>query len=146
MSRIIDDAFDRARDVLRLNVTERGFTACSPAHDTDPHSNYRSVWARDSAMTVLWSLPLKDAELAECARRSLETILSAQSPDGHLPNYVEVETGRPEFGGTGNISGIGRYFGLVKNYMEEGIFKNPVFYVRYISNHDYNSNTSRSLR
>ena len=103
---LIDQAFERAREVLRLNVTDRGFSACSLQHDGDPASNYRSVWARDAALTLMWSLPLKDAELTECAKRSLETILKAQTVDGHLPNYVDVRTGQPEFGGIGNIAGI----------------------------------------
>jgi glycogen debranching enzyme len=103
---LVDEAFEKAKEVLRMNVTERGFSACSIRHDDDPHSNYRSVWARDSAMTLMWTLPLGDKELIECGRRSLETILGAQTRDGHLPNYVAVEKGRPEFGGIGNIAGI----------------------------------------
>ncbi len=89
-----------------MNVTDRGFSACSIQHDDDPASNYRSVWARDSAMTLMWSLPLRDPELTACGHRSLETILGAQSADGHLPNYVDVGTGKAEFGGLGNIAGI----------------------------------------
>jgi len=104
--KLIDEAFEKAKDVLRLNCTERGFSACSMTYDDDPASNYRSVWARDAAMTLMWALPLDDAELTECGRRSLETILGAQSPDGHLPNYVDVKSGRPEYGGIGNIGGI----------------------------------------
>ena len=103
---LLDQTFQKAIEVLRMNITERGFSACSLAHDEDPASNYRSVWARDSAMTLMWSLPLGDNELTECGRRSLETILGAQSRDGHLPNYVDVETGEPQFGGIGNIAGI----------------------------------------
>lgn len=89
-----------------MNVTDKGFSACSLAHDEVPGSNYRSVWARDSAVTTMWSLPLGDAELTECGRKSLETILNCQSRDGHLPNYVEIDSGEPQFGGIGNISGI----------------------------------------
>jgi glycogen debranching enzyme len=103
---LIDEGFARAVEVLRMNVTEKGFSACSLQHDEDPSSNYRSVWARDSAMTSMWVLPLRDAEFTECARRSLETILDAQTEDGHLPNYVEIASGKPEFGGIGNIAGI----------------------------------------
>lgn len=103
---LIDEAFEKAKEVLRMNVTDRGFSACSLQHDDDPNSNYRSVWARDSAMTTMWSLPLCDQELTECGRRSLETIIGAQTRDGHLPNYVGVASGRPEFGGVGNIAGI----------------------------------------
>jgi glycogen debranching enzyme len=57
-------------------------------------------------MTLMWSLPVQDAEFTECGRRSLETILGAQTPDGHLPNYVEIDSGRPEYAGIGNIAGI----------------------------------------
>jgi glycogen debranching enzyme len=54
----------------------------------------------------MWSLPLGDKELTECGRQSLDTILGAQSRDGHLPNYVDIATGEPQFGGIGNIAGI----------------------------------------
>jgi glycogen debranching enzyme len=90
---LIDLAFEKAKEVLRMNITERGFSACSIGHDVDPASNYRSVWARDSAMTTMWSLQLNDPEITECGRRSLETILAGQ-------------TGSVEFGGVGNIAGI----------------------------------------
>ena len=103
---LLDQAFQRAQEVLRMNVTERGFSACSMRHDEDPASNYGSVWARDSAVTLMWSLPLQDAELTECGRRSLETILDAKAPDGPLPNYVDVATGDPEYAGIGNIAGL----------------------------------------
>ncbi len=102
----LDQAFQKAQDVLRMNITDRGFSACSVDHNDDPHSNYRSVWARDSAMTLMWSLPLGDKEIIECGKRSLETIIGAQSRDGHLPNYVDLATGDPEYGGIGNIAGI----------------------------------------
>ena len=103
---LLDQAFDKAKEVLRLNVTDRGFTACSARHDDDPQSNYRSVWARDASITALWSLPLRDDEFTGCVKRSLETILNAQTRDGHLPNYVELDSGRPEYAGIGNIAGI----------------------------------------
>ena len=103
---LLDQTFEKAQEVLRMNVTDRGFSACSMRYDEDPQSNYASVWARDAAMTLMWSLPLQNAELTECGRRSLETLLNAQSRDGHLPNYVDIATGKPVFGGIGNIAGI----------------------------------------
>lgn len=103
---LLDEAFTKAREVLRMNVTHRGFSACSIQHDEDPTSNYRSVWARDSATTLMWGLPLQEPEITECGKHSLATILGAQAGDGHIPNYVDVATGRPEYGGIGNIAGI----------------------------------------
>ena len=103
---LLDQAFEKAIEVLRMNVTDRGFSACSLQHDEDAHSNYRSVWARDAAMTGMWALPLRDAELTGCARRSLETLLDGQSRDGHLPNYVDIASGEPMYSGVGGIAGI----------------------------------------
>ena len=103
---LIDLAFQRAIDCLRKNVTPMGFSACSLDADTDPNSNYKSVWARDSAMTSIWALPLRDSELTECAKQSIETIFHSQTEGGHLPNYVEIANGNPEYGGVGNIAGV----------------------------------------
>lgn len=118
---LIDEARDRAAEVLRRNVTELGFTACVVDEAKDPHSNYNSVWARDASMTLVWSLPLRDAELIECGRRSLETILKYQIDDGHIPNYVTVSDERPEYGGVGGICGIDSALWLIIgmwNYVE----------------------------
>ncbi len=103
---IIDEAFEKAKETLRMNMTDRGFTACSRSHDSTPDSNYNSVWTRDASICLLWVLPMRDAELTQCGRRSLETVFSKQSVDGHLPNYVWVDSGKAEFGGIGNIGGI----------------------------------------
>ena len=111
---IIDEAYNRALETLRMNITERGFSACSPRHDDDPNSNYRSIWTRDSSITLLWVLSTGDSELIECGRRSLETILNLQSQDGHLPSYVSVDTGKPRFGGIGNIADIDGPMWLVR--------------------------------
>ena len=103
---LMDEAFEKAKETLRMNITPMGFTACSRRHDEDPYSNYNSVWTRDSSMTLLWVLALDDNELVECGRKSLETILNAQLSGGHLPGYVSIDDGSPHFRGTGNISAI----------------------------------------
>lgn len=100
------EAFDRARQALRRCVTPRGFTACDLAKDDEPGSNYRSVWARDSAKTAVFCLGLEDPQLDDAGRASLDTLLAHQGPGGQVPNYVSVDTGEPEFGGVGNIAGV----------------------------------------
>jgi len=45
---------------------------------------------------------------------------------------------QPQLGGPAQASyvpGVGRYFGLVKDYMKVGILNNPVFYSRDILGH-----------
>lgn len=103
---LVDTAYDKAKEILRLNISPMGFTACSAKYDDDPYSNYNSVWTRDSAMTLLWILSLDDEELIECGRKSLETVLDNQLPGGHLPSYVSVEDKKPHFRGIGNISSV----------------------------------------
>lgn len=131
---LIEEAFRKAVDVVRMNVTDRGFSACSVKHDEDPQSNYRSVWSRDAAMTLTWILPLNDAELTACALRSLETLLGAQSRDGHLPNYVDIATGRPEYGGVGNIAGIdGALWVVIAAWNYVNVAGDTTFATRYFN-------------
>jgi glycogen debranching enzyme len=130
---LIDEALEKAKDVLRRNVTDRGFTACSMKDDEDPHSNYGSVWARDASMTLMWSLPLQDPELTACGRRSLETLLAAQAPGGHLPNYVHADNGKPEYGGIGNIAGIdGAMWVVIATWNYYKVTNDRAFVIRYL--------------
>ena len=101
---LIDKGFEKAKDVLRRNMTDYGFSAAAPEEAEVTH--YGNVWARDSATTAIWTLPLQDDDLTECARRSIKTLLDCQSRDGHLPNLVETSTGEPEYSGIGNIASI----------------------------------------
>ena len=100
--------YERAIDTIRRNITPRGFTACSlndnEVYGTD--SNYRSVWARDGAKTVVWTLDLDDPEIRECQEQTLRTILNHQSPTGQLPAHVRVDDDGPEYGGVGGITSI----------------------------------------
>lgn len=101
-------AYHKAIEALRRNVTPKGFSACSlddnQVYGTD--ANYRSVWARDGAKTVLWSLDLDDDDIRACQDATLRTILSHQSPTGHIPAHVLLDTDRAEYGGVGGIAAI----------------------------------------
>lgn len=101
-------AYQKAVDALRRNITPKGFSACSlndnQVYGTD--ANYRSVWARDGAKTVMWSVDLDDEEVRSCQAATLRTILDHQAPAGQLPAHVLIDTDKPEYGGVGGITSI----------------------------------------
>jgi sucrose-6-phosphatase len=104
----IHTAHERAIVALRKNITPLGFSACSLADNTvtGTDANYRSVWARDGAITLINTIDLEDADIRACARRTLETLLGATSPNGQIPANVRLDTGEPDYAGVGNICSI----------------------------------------
>src|SRR5262245_64034228 len=105
---LLEVGYQRALDALRKNITPKGFSACSLAdnevYGTD--ANYRSVWARDGAMTICWTLDIEDADIRACQRTTLQTLMAHQSPAGQIPANVRIETDEPEYGGVGGIASI----------------------------------------
>ena len=105
---LLRTGYHRAIDALRRNITPRGFSACSLRDNrvigTDV--NYRAVWARDGAKTIAWTADLPDADIRDCQRATIETILDHQGPAGQLPAHVHLDTGIPEYGGVGGITSI----------------------------------------
>jgi glycogen debranching enzyme len=105
---LLAKAYEQAKVALYKNITPKGFSACSLADNqvfgTD--INYRSIWARDGAMTVIWSLDLDEEPVRECSARTLRTLLSHQSPTGQIPANVRIETDEPEYAGVGGIASI----------------------------------------
>ena len=104
----VRQGYTKALEALDRNVTEKGFSPCSlddnEVYGTD--ANYRSVWARDGAKTVIWTLDLEDSHIRECQAATLRTILSHQAPAGQLPAYVLIDSDQPEYGGIGGITAI----------------------------------------
>lgn len=102
------EAYERAFESLRRNMTPAGFSAASLEDNplTDSDSNYFSVWSRDGIKSGLWSLCLNDAEVTQCFRRTLELMAEHQTDSGQIPAYVQIETGRPEYSGIGGIASI----------------------------------------
>jgi glycogen debranching enzyme len=105
---LLRTAYQKALEALRRNITPRGFSACSLAdnkvYGTD--ANYRAVWARDGAKTVIWTLDLEEDDVRSCQAATLRTILDAQSPTGQIPGYVGIDDGAPEYAGVGGITSI----------------------------------------
>ena len=105
---LLAEGYQRALDTLHRNITPKGFSACSlkdnEVYGTDV--NYRSVWARDGAMTVVWTLDICDDEVRACQAATLRTLMSKQSPTGQIPANVRIEDDEPDYSGIGNIASI----------------------------------------
>jgi len=101
-------AYEKALVALRKNITPLGFSACSLADNTVTGTdvNYRSVWARDGAITVWNTLFLPDPDIRAAQLATLETLLNATSPTGQIPSNVRIDDGLPDYSGVGNIASI----------------------------------------
>lgn len=101
-------AYRKAVEALKKNITPLGFSACSlddnETRGTD--ANYRSVWARDGAITIIASLSLDDPDIRNCQRQTLRTLLSQASPHGQIPANVRIDDGTPDYSGVGGICSI----------------------------------------
>jgi sucrose-6F-phosphate phosphohydrolase len=105
---LVREGYERAIEVLHRNVTPLGFSAASLADNevTGSDVNYRSVWARDGAITVIQSLFLTDPVMRDVQRRTLCTLLDHATPSGQLPANVAIDTNLPDYSGIGRIAAI----------------------------------------
>jgi sucrose-6F-phosphate phosphohydrolase len=105
---LIVTGYGRALEALRRNLTPLGFSACSLADNdvTGTDENYRSVWARDGAITVISSMCLNDPDIRACQKQTLITLFDHLSPNGQIPSNVRIDDGRPDYSGVGGICSI----------------------------------------
>lgn len=107
-SALVARAYDEAIETIRRNITPMGFSACSLADNevlgTD--ENYRSVWARDSCMTIVGTALLEEPDIRMAQKTTLETLLQQISPVGQVPSNVRIDTGLADYSGVGGICSV----------------------------------------
>lgn len=104
----LTSAYEKAVIALKKNITPMGFSACSLDDNTVTGTdvNYRSVWARDGAITVWNTLDLDDEVIRMAQVVTLETLLNATSPTGQIPANVRIDDGTVDYSGVGSIASI----------------------------------------
>jgi len=105
---LIRVGYDMAVGALRRNIVPMGFTACS-LNDNDVTGtdvNYRSIWARDGAITLLSTLGLDDPDIVAAQRATIKTLFNNISDGGQIPANVRVDSGEPDYSGVGGICAI----------------------------------------
>lgn len=104
------EGYEKAIKALKYNITPLGFSACSLSHNQSLGTdvNYRSVWARDGAITIVGTIPLtkKDEEIRNCQIATFNTLLSHVSPSGQVPSNVRIDDNTPDYSGVGGICSI----------------------------------------
>lgn len=105
---LILEGYQQAVVALKKNITPLGYSACSLDDNdvTGTDANYRSVWARDGAITLISALAADVPEFQETARQTLVTLLDHVSPNGQIPSNVNIDTGEPDYSGVGGICSI----------------------------------------
>jgi glycogen debranching enzyme len=98
---LLEEAYARAIACLRENSTPRGFVAT-----TERKANYYALWARDHCITAIAAYLSEDPELIATARAGTLELLKDQLDNGHVPSYIEIESGKVEYGGYGRIVSI----------------------------------------
>ncbi|MBP6994403.1 hypothetical protein KBB12_04115, partial [Candidatus Woesebacteria bacterium] len=85
---LADTAYTHAVANLLKNQTSYGMTAARPATDMEKET-YASLFPRDIGVSTLGMLASGNEELIELAKRSLVSLVPAQSDKGQFPqNYV----------------------------------------------------------
>jgi sucrose-6F-phosphate phosphohydrolase len=118
----IRQGYEKAIEAVKYNITPLGFSACSLEHNyslgTD--TNYRSVWARDGAITIIGTIPLtkKDEEIHNCQIATFDTLLSHVSPSGQVPSNVSIDDNTPDYSGVGGICSIDSGMWLIIAFYE----------------------------
>jgi sucrose-6F-phosphate phosphohydrolase len=107
--KFIREGYEKAIEAVKKNLTPLGFSACSLV-DNDSvgtDENYRSVWARDGSIAITGTIPLvKDKEIYDCQRKTLETLINFITPNGQIPSNVHIDTNKPDYSGVGGICSI----------------------------------------
>jgi len=105
---LVLEGYQRAVAALKKNITTLGFSACSLEDNdvTGTDANYRSVWARDGAITLTSALATDLPEFIDASRKTLETLLDHVSPNGQIPSNVNIDTGTADYSGVGGICSI----------------------------------------
>ncbi|MDA3963858.1 MAG: HAD-IIB family hydrolase [Planctomycetota bacterium] len=105
---LIRDGYVHAIDAIRRNITPIGFSACSLDDNevTGTDVNYRSVWGRDGAITLINTLCVNDPAITACAKRTLQTLLGAVTDAGLVPANVRIDDGSPDYSGVGGICAV----------------------------------------
>jgi sucrose-6F-phosphate phosphohydrolase len=119
---LLRTAYTKAVEAVRRNITPVGFSACSLEDNTvtGTDANYRSVWARDGAITLIGTIDLEDDDIRQAGKRTLQTLLGAVAPAGQVPANVRIDDQVPDYSGIGNICSIDSGLWIViafQNYM-----------------------------
>ena len=116
---LIAEGYRHALVALRKCITPSGFSACSLADNevTGTDSNYRAVWARDGAITIVGTIDLPDVDFRVAQLATLRTLFDHLAENGQIPANVSLDTGAVDYSGVGGICAIdGGFWAVIAFY------------------------------
>lgn len=84
MDSITDEAYYKAIDAVKKCITNNGLYASGGV------KGYNSIWARDSVITFLGASLVKDKEIKEAFKKSLNALSKFQNELGEIPNCIDI--------------------------------------------------------
>jgi len=81
---ITEEAYKKSIELLRDLSIKQGFVA-----STEKVSNYRRVWGRDGAVTIIAALASGDKKLIATSAQTLRTLKEFQDKTGRIPSNIE---------------------------------------------------------
>jgi len=117
---LIAEGYRHALIALRKNITPIGFSACSLTDNevTGTDNNYRAVWARDGAITIVGTVDLPDADIRATQLATLRTLFDHLASNGQIPANVSLDTGETDYSGVGGICAIdGGFWAMLAFYL-----------------------------
>lgn len=105
---LLHEGCEKAVEALKKCMSPLGFLAASLDENevTGTDENYRSVWARDGAITLINCLFTSEPSFREASRLTLRTLFDHISPAGQLPSNVRIDDAKPDYSGIGGIASI----------------------------------------
>lgn len=105
---LITRGYREALATIRKNITPIGFSACSLEHNdvTGTDANYRSVWGRDGAITIVGTTELDSPDIRHAQVSTLRTLFDHLAPNGQVPSNVRIDDGLPDYSGVGGICSV----------------------------------------
>lgn len=103
LSSLSQEAYSKALEQLRNNMTEQGLLAAAPFSFEGEQKAYTALYSRDIGISSIGILASGDETLRENLKLSLKSLAEAQSALGQLPFYYKPEENQKQFRTPGSL-------------------------------------------
>lgn len=133
-SDVIKKTYELSISNLLSNSTEFGLAAANENNHESKNKSYTALFSRDIGVSTIGLLASEDEKLIQIAKKSLATLVEAQSKRGQFPFYYKPEENKIQWWTPGSIdSTLWWSIAFLSIYL---ITKDEEFYLKYKPNLD----------